>query len=217
MIQKYCRWRAWTRQERHARLPETVTAPAAPAAHVQLHTHANKQNTHHTHTSTQRAARTIIFSSYCPPPAAPNVAETGNAQTWLKRATPTSAAFVQASERGVGNSAEPGSGRQPAREGEVVVFTNLSLVRGKMGSGAARGDGADAGARGGRAGGTLQRHKGCAGSAPRCAAPPILLCAVAPRPTNVFFPRTRSRLDLRTSIPSTSSMSACTTRMRILL
>ena len=45
------RRRAWTCRERHARLPEAVTAaaPAAPAAHVQL-----KQNTHHTQAHTVR-------------------------------------------------------------------------------------------------------------------------------------------------------------------
>ena len=45
-------------------------------------TRMQKNKTHITHTSTQRAARTIIFSSYCPPAPngqRPNVAETGNA------------------------------------------------------------------------------------------------------------------------------------------
>ena len=55
----------------------------------------------------------------------------------------------------------------------------------EMGSGAARGGSADPGARGGRARGTLQGHKWCSGSAPRCAVPTTPLCAGAPRPDKV--------------------------------
>jgi len=98
------RWRAWTRQERHARLPETVTAPAAPAAHVQLHMHAHKQNTHH--------SADDYFFEPGQNGQRPNVAETGNAHECRVR-TGQRAGCGQQCGAGQHHNCAPAPGRWP--------------------------------------------------------------------------------------------------------